>query len=141
MGETMSGRNMGRSWLLDQVAVLVGAACLASSVAFAEQPRAKIVGLGATSCAQFLSDAGTMPAVQRDYLAWAQGFMSAILLSRPAGIDEHLDLLPPALPLLKQLRFLQERCTASPESSFSDAVEALYKRLRQAGGVEPRSSK
>lgn len=111
------------------------AVCLLSSAALAERPTAKIVGVGATKCAQFLSDARTNPAVQRDYLAWAQGFISAILLSRPAGTDEQLDLLPPAFPLLEQLRFLQEQCTSSPDMSFSDAVEALYKKLRKTGGL------
>jgi len=76
-----------------------------------------------------------MPAVQRDYLAWAQGFMSGILLSRPAGIDEQLNLLPLAFPLLEQMRFLHEQCTAFPDLSFSDVVELLYKKLRKIGGV------
>lgn len=114
---------------------LLAAACLLSSAVLAERPTAKIVGLGAASCAKFLNDARTTPAVQRDYLAWAQGFMSGILLSRSAGIDEQLDLLPPAFPLLEQLRFLHEQCTASPDLSFSDAVEVLYKKLRKTGGV------
>lgn len=116
-------------------AMTITAIALACSQARAQQPEVKIVGVGATSCAQFLSQVRATPAVQRDYLAWAQGFMSAILLSRPAGVDEQLDLLPPMLPLLEQLRFLQERCISSPERSFSETVEDLYRHLRQLSGL------
>src|SRR5581483_2361904 len=89
---------------------------------------AKIVGLGATSCLQFTVDIEKSPAVQRDYLAWAQGFMSGILLSRPSGVDDGLDLNPPAFGLLKQLAFLSEHCAKNTSAGFSDAVEALYRR-------------
>ena len=98
-----------------------------------ERPAVKIVGLGATTCVQFMNDAKQNPAVQRDYLAWAQGFMSGILLSRPPGVDETLDLNPPSFGLLKQLEFLRERCTETPSAGFADAVEDLYRRLRKVG--------
>jgi hypothetical protein len=97
----------------------------------AQSIKAKIVGLGAATCSQFGKDVEKNSAVQRDYLAWAQGFMSGILLSRPPGIDEQLDLNPPAFGLLKQLEFLGEYCNQKPLEDFSDAVEALYKRLRK----------
>jgi hypothetical protein len=106
-----------------------------SPVRSAERATAKIVGLGATSCARFLMDVEAQPAVQRDYLAWAQGYMSGILLSRPPGVDDNLDLLPPGTPLLLQLQFLRERCKLAPEQGFADAVEDLYKYLRKSGGV------
>lgn len=109
----------------------VGAMGLTSSAALSEEANVKIVGIGATSCAEFLRESEAKPVVQRDYLAWAQGFMSAILLSRPAGVDEKLDLMPPALPLLEQLKFLHELCARHPENTFSETVEALYKHLRQ----------
>ena len=54
----------------------------------AEAPKAKIVGLGAATCQQFNDDVKSNPLVRRDYLAWAQGFMSGVLLSRPPGVDE-----------------------------------------------------
>ena len=92
---------------------------------------AHIVGLGATSCQQFLKDIGPRPELQRDYLAWAQGFTSGIILSRPPGVDTDLNLDPPSFGLLKQLRFLADYCELSPTTDFSDAVAALYKRLRQ----------
>lgn len=91
----------------------------------------RVVGLGATSCPAFLNDALRKPPIQRDYLAWAQGYMSAILLTRPGTVDDGLDLTPPTFPLLKQLEFLRDFCTKHPDESFPDAVDNLYKRLRQ----------
>lgn len=101
------------------------------SASRAEAPTAKIVGLGATTCAQFTNDVTKNPTVQRDYLAWAQGFMSGILIGRPAGTDEGLDLNPSTFPLLKQLEFLRTHCLQHPTEDFSDAVATLYKRLRK----------
>ncbi len=120
-----------------QIAAVACAAVLVGCfpVKSAERGTGKIVGLGATSCARFLMDVDAQPAVQRDYLAWAQGYMSGILLSRPPGVDDNLDLLPPATPLLLQLQFLRERCKLAPEQGFADAVEDLYKHLRKSGGV------
>lgn len=101
------------------------------SLSKAEPSTAKIVGLGATRCNQFTSDVMKNPAMQRDYLAWAQGFMSGILIGRPAGIDESLDLIPSTFPLLRQLDFLRDYCRQHPSEDFSDAVATLYKRLRK----------
>lgn len=99
----------------------------------AEPPKAKIVGLGATGCLQFTDDVNQNAAMQRDYFAWAQGFMSGIIVGRPPGIDQGLDLNPSTYPLLKQLEFLRDHCVQHPAEDFSDAVEALYKQLRQEG--------
>lgn len=105
------------------------------STATAQNSTAKIVGIGATSCAQFLSDARYNPAVQRDYLAWAQGYMSGVLLGRPVGIDDGLDLSPIFMPHLRQLEFLNVHCSLHPSSDFSDAVNSLYKLLRERGAI------
>lgn len=94
---------------------------------------AQIVGLGAATCRQFTADAAADPQVRRDYLAWAQGFMSGIILSRPPGVDAGLDLNPPTFGLMSQLRFLEDHCARNETADFSSAVEALYKRLRQEG--------
>jgi hypothetical protein len=99
----------------------------------AEAPKARIVGLGATTCQRFNHDVRSNPRVRRDYLAWAQGFMSGILLSRPPGVDEGLDLNPATFGLINQLQFLEDQCGRNVSLDFSDAVEALYKRLRQEG--------
>lgn len=95
------------------------------------QQKQKIVGLGATSCNGFMADATRKSSIQRDYLAWAQGYMSAILLTRPGTIDNGLDLAPSTFPLLKQLEFLRNFCAKHPDQTFPDAVDNLYKRLRQ----------
>ncbi len=94
---------------------------------------AQIVGLGATTCRQFTADAAADPQVRRDYLAWAQGFMSGIILSRPPGVDAGLELIPPTFGLMDQLRFLEDHCARNDAVDFSTAVEALYKRLRLEG--------
>jgi hypothetical protein len=94
---------------------------------------ARIVGLGAATCRQFMADAAADPQVRKDYLAWAQGFMSGIILSRPPGVDVGLDLNPPTFGLMDQLRFLEDHCARNQTVDFSTAVEALYKRLRLEG--------
>ena len=99
----------------------------------AEQLKATIVGLGAATCQQFKDDVRSNPLIRRDYLAWAQGFMSGILSSRPPGVDEGLDLAPPAFPVMRQLDFLSDYCARNASLDFSDGVAALYKRLRQEG--------
>jgi hypothetical protein len=99
----------------------------------AEPLKARIVGLGATTCQRFNDDVRSNPSVRRDYLAWAQGFMSGVLLSRPPGIDEGLDLAPATFDLIGQLHFLEDHCSQNAAADFADAVEALYKRLRKEG--------
>lgn len=99
----------------------------------AEPPIARIVGLGATTCLQFSEDIRLNPAVQRDYLAWGQGFMSGILMGRPPGVDEGLDLNPPTFDMINQLHFLRDYCAENASANFADAVKALYKRLRREG--------
>jgi hypothetical protein len=92
---------------------------------------AKIVGLGATGCREFIAETTQNPALQRDYLAWVQGFMSGLLLSRPPGVDEGLNLAPSTFPLLKQLEFLRDYCIQNASDRFTDAILSLYRRLRK----------
>ncbi len=99
----------------------------------AQSSQAKIVGLGATTCQRFSIDIRSNPILRRDYLAWAQGFMSGILSSRPSGVDEQLDLNPVTFDLVNQLHFLEDHCAQNSAINFSDAVAALYKRLRKEG--------
>ena len=96
---------------------------------------AKIVGLGAVGCMNFIEEVKRNPALQRDYLAWAQGYMSGILVGRPPGTDQGLDLNPATFPLLEQLKFLRDYCSQHPSEGFADAVESLYKRLRKEGAT------
>jgi hypothetical protein len=61
--------------------------------------------------------------------------MSGVLLGRPPGTDEglDLDLNPATFGLISQFQFLEDHCATNRSLDFSDAVEALYKRLRQEG--------
>lgn len=127
------GRSIGRVLGLLTLSSIAWLAADAGRELRAEAPKATIVGMGATTCRQFNDDVKANPLVRRDYLAWAQGFMSGILLSRPPGVDEGLDLNPPSFGLIVQLRFVEDQCAKSPSLDFSDVVEALYKRLRQEG--------
>jgi hypothetical protein len=119
-----------------RVIIAVWVACTPQvSVARAEPAIAKIVGLGATPCAQFEQEANERPAVQREYLAWAQGFMSGILIGRPPDVDVGLDLNPRGFGLHSQLDFLKEHCREHPAETISDASIELYKRLRREGAT------
>ena len=99
-------------------------------VILAQAPATKIVGIGASTCARFIHDIGEAPARERDYLAWAQGFMSGALIRAPEGIDEGLDLAPASMPLSAQANFLRAFCRKSPSLDYMDAVHALYRHLR-----------
>ena len=59
--------------------------------------------------------------------------MSAIPLGRPVGVDDSLDLVPPTFGLPDQSKFFEDFCVSNVAMDFGDAVEALYKRLRQEG--------
>jgi hypothetical protein len=115
------------------VAALCFVAVDASRDLRAEAPKATIVGLGAATCQRFNDDIKSNPLLRRDYLAWAQGFMSGTLSSRPPGVDEGLDLAPPTFDVMRQLQFLEDYCARNVSLDFSDAVTALYKRLREEG--------
>ena len=47
--------------------------------------------MGATACVQFDERFRFNPSVQRDYLAWGQGYMSGILMGRPPGVVEEVN--------------------------------------------------
>jgi hypothetical protein len=126
-------RTVGRSFSFMALSAVALIAVSAWRQLWAEPQKARIVGLGAATCQQFNDDIKSNPAVRRDYLAWAQGFMSGILLGRPPGVDEGLDLDPPAFGLISQLYFLEAHCAGNASADFTDAVEALYKRLREEG--------
>lgn len=129
-------RNIWRAGSLLAVVALLTTVALATDAARgvrAQPLKATIVGLGAATCQQFNDDVRSNPLIRRDYLAWAQGFMSGILSSRPPGLDEGLDLAPPTFPLMRQLDFLGDYCARNASLDFSDGVAALYKQLRQEG--------
>ena len=93
-------------------------------------PTANIVGLGATTCSTFNRDVQQDFRIQRDYFAWAQGFMSGILVRGPPGRDEGLELIPPGFSTHKQVEFLRTYCAENPDQDYSDGVVELYRALR-----------
>ena len=109
------------------VAVLVPILCASASA-----QSVKIVGIGASPCAKFLLEASADPRYGREYMAWAQGYLSGLLIRAPQGKDENLDLAPSSFPLRRQAGYLRTYCETHRSADFSDAVEELYKELRAA---------
>ncbi|WP_236960094.1 hypothetical protein [Methylobacterium durans] len=106
---------------------------MALSILFAvaaQAQTAKIVGHGASTCADFNQEIQGNPALEREFFAWAQGFMSGALMRAPQGVDEDIDLLPDALPAAEQMKFVQEMCLRNTGQDYMDAVRALYHQLR-----------
>ncbi|WP_336490707.1 hypothetical protein [Methylobacterium nigriterrae] len=56
----------------------------------AQAQTAKVVGHGASACARFNDEIHDNPALEREYFAWAQGFMSRALMRAPSGVDKTL---------------------------------------------------
>src|SRR5215218_2701595 len=113
------------------VAQLSMLAALAFFMAVGTQAQTvNIVGIGAATCARFSEEITQNPSAERDYLAWAQGFVSGALMRAPQGVDEDLNLLPLFFPLQQPAEFLRAYCLANPSEDYSDAVHALYQRLK-----------
>jgi hypothetical protein len=111
-------------------ALLAGAlfACLSCSRTGSAQP-VEIAGIGVTRCHDFIQQVGRDPAVEGDYFAWAQGFMSGVLLRGRPGQDESLKLVPSQLPPEQQRQFLLDYCKHNPLRYYFHATAALYQRL------------
>lgn len=109
------------------------AVILALGAAAAQAQAVKVVGIGTSSCRRFQEDIIQRPVIERDYFAWAQGFMSGALVRAPQGVDEELDLNPPDFPLRTQADFLRAFCLSHPDQDYLDAARALYRRMRKPG--------
>jgi hypothetical protein len=70
------GRHVGRLFFIMALSFTAVVAADASRDIRAEAAKATIVGLGATTCLRFNHDVKSNPLLKKDYLAWAQGFMS-----------------------------------------------------------------
>lgn len=92
------------------------------------QSKGKVVGLGAATCQRFKDDVNSNAILRRDYMAWAQGFMSGMLASQPGGADEQINLNPVTYDLVSQLHFLEDHCSQNSALRFSEAVAALFQR-------------
>lgn len=97
----------------------------------------KIVGIGATSCVRFTIEIAANADAEKHYLAWIQGYMSGIMVGRPAGVDEGIDLTPYTFPLVAQAEFMRALCAKQPKSKsdFADGVERLYVTLKRLNGT------
>jgi hypothetical protein len=101
-----------------------------SGVSASSQTAVKIVGIGAVPCSEFTRESKPHPVVEKYFFGWAQGYMSGLLQRAPAGVDEGVDLVPPAFPMEAQADFLRVFCARHPSADFADAVTSLYRELR-----------
>ena len=129
MNPTMRQRAPAKSLLIAFVAT--GSALLAGQVL---AQSVKIVGIGTATCQDFLAEIEGRPDVEKNFFAWAQGYMSGLLIRAPAGKDEDLDLTPRAFPLLRQAEFLRSYCSTHAGEDYTDAVNTLYRTLRAPPG-------
>src|SRR5215217_9717284 len=75
-------------------------------------------GLGASSCLRFALDYTRMPRSEEQYFVWAQGYMSAIMMMAPGGIDDDLNLLPASYPKATQMAWIRGVCAQDPQRSY-----------------------
>jgi hypothetical protein len=86
-------------------------------------------GPGASSCLKFALDYIANPAAEEHYFMWAQGYMSAVVVMAPGGMDDNLDLLPAAYPKESQMAWVRSVCAQDPQRSYAYAVRVLYRHL------------
>jgi hypothetical protein len=86
---------------------------------------------GRHSLPTYLNQIAKNQIAEREYFAWAQGFLSGLLMRAPPGRDESLKLNPAEFPVGVQLPFLREYCATQQKWDFTDAVIALFQKLRE----------
>ncbi len=86
-------------------------------------------GPGASSCLKFALSYNRNPALEEQYFIWAQGYMSAIVMMAPGGVDDALNLLPTSYPKESQMVWIRSVCAQDPQRSYSYAVRVLYRHL------------
>lgn len=86
-------------------------------------------GPGASSCLKFALDYTRVPLSEEQYFIWAQGYMSAIVMMAPGGMDDDLNLSPASYPKESQMAVLRSVCTQDPFRSYGHAVRVLYRHL------------
>ncbi|UZF90934.1 hypothetical protein [Bosea sp. NBC_00550] len=109
-------------------AILVASAYLAG-VSGAQAQLVAVVGTGTAKCSQFNDSIVVRVEEEREYFAWAQGYMSGVLIGAPPNVDDNLLLIPEGFPIAAQMNFMRSFCKNRPSSSYSDGVEALYRAL------------
>ena len=86
-------------------------------------------GPGTSSCLKFALDHTKNAPTEEQYFIWAQGYMSAIVMTAPGGIDDALDLLPALYPKESQLAWIRSVCAQDPQRSYAHAVRVLCRHL------------
>ena len=106
---------------------------LVMPVAGAIAQTAQIVGTGAVSCGQFGQAVDSDPDAIREYFAWAQGYMSGVMIRSPAGVDDALDISSNSMPIIEQMNFIRIYCMSHRDREYADAIQALYHVLGGRG--------
>jgi hypothetical protein len=86
-------------------------------------------GPGASSCLKFALDYTRNPVSEEQYFIWAQGYMSAIVMMAPGGMDDNLDLMPASYMKDSQKARIRSICAQDPQRSYGHAVRGLYRHL------------
>jgi hypothetical protein len=86
---------------------------------------AAVAGAGARTCAEMQSDIAELPNVGRSYIAWMQGFLSAMNRAREARREPPIDLGD----YEAEWRRVSGWCATRPEETVAAAAEAVFEEL------------
>jgi hypothetical protein len=108
--------------------VFWGGIATAQDAAPQNKDTAIVMGLGASSCADFAQAYRDDPTTTlRLYFDWAQGFMSGVNVLHAANRRPTHNLN--SRPVSEQQDILRSLCDQKPQALFVDAVQELYFRL------------
>ena len=113
------------------IAVLAAAAAAAATAAHAQV--GAVAGAGARTCMQMSADIAELPNVRRSYVAWMQGFLSAMNASRERRELPLVDLADYEV----QWQWLENWCAGHPDNTFASASAALFDDLVRAHAAAP----
>ena len=116
-------------------AAALAAGCLIGTADASAEAKVNIAGIGAASCHAFMNETQSDAQAERTYFAWAQGYMSGIMMRAPPGVDEGINLLHPSFPLQQQADFVRAFCSGNPQADYSDGVLELYRELRRRSSL------
>lgn len=105
--------------------VLIASTAALVAATRAEAQVGAVTGAGARTCAQMSADIAELPNVRRSYVAWMQGFLSAMNMARERRKLPLIDLAGYEL----QWQRLTAWCADRPDSTFGEASAALFDAL------------
>jgi hypothetical protein len=88
-----------------------------------------IAGAGAMRCSDFTRVGRANDPAAGGFVAWAQGFMSAINIARDGDKKSLRTLVPQGRGADRQVGFLLAWCARQPNARFTSAALALYRSL------------